>query len=168
MANDLMIQEFKDVTVVNFNNVGVLDSANIEGLGRTLLDLVEKQDKRKLVLDFGAVKFMSSQALGVMLQMKKALDVVKGQMVIAGMRPDLYKVFKITNLHKMFKFVDGLGPGAGGIWRASAKGISDGELPGKSGRGNAKREACFGPDRFYCGKTPVYLSMHAESLREDF
>jgi anti-sigma B factor antagonist len=108
VANDLMISEYKDVTVVNFNNVSVLDSANIEVLGRAMLDLVEKQDRRKLVLDFGAVKFMSSQALGSMLQLKKALDVVKGTMIIAGMRADLYKVFKITNLHKMFTFVDEL------------------------------------------------------------
>ncbi len=108
MANELLVQHYKDVTVVSFQNVAVLDSANIEALGRNLLDLVEKQDHRKVVLEFSAVKFMSSQALGVLLQLKKAMDPVKGTVVIAGIRPELHKVFKITNLHKLFTFHDDL------------------------------------------------------------
>jgi anti-anti-sigma factor len=72
---------------------------------------VEKQDHRKLVLDFVAVRFMSSQALGVLLQLKRAVDVVHGRIVIAGIRPDLHKVFKITNLNKLFTFVDEMDKG---------------------------------------------------------
>jgi anti-sigma B factor antagonist len=106
--NQLLITPYKDVTVVNFQNVSVLDSANIEALGRSLLELVEKQDTRKLILEFSAVRFMSSQALGVLLQLKKAMDPVKGRVIIAGIRPELHKVFKITNLNKMFTFHDDL------------------------------------------------------------
>ena len=108
MDNQLLITPYKDVTVVSFQNISVLDSANIEALGRSLLDLIEKQDVRKLVLEFTAVRFMSSQALGVLLQLKRAMDPVKGKIVIAGIRPELHKVFKITNLHKMFTFHDDL------------------------------------------------------------
>ena len=108
MENELLIQPYKDVTVVNFQNVSVLDSANIEALGRALLDLVEKQDTRKLVLEFSAVRFMSSQALGILIQLKKAMDPLHGRVVIAGIRPELHKVFKITNLHKLFVFQDTL------------------------------------------------------------
>ena len=104
MDNQLLITPYKDVTVVSFQNISVLDSANIEALGRNLLDLIEKQDTRKLVLEFTAVRFMSSQALGVLLQLKKAMDPVNGKIVIVGIRPELHKVFKITNLHKMFIF----------------------------------------------------------------
>lgn len=104
MENELVIQQIKHVTVVNFQNNSVLDSANIESLGRSLLELVQKQDHRDLVLDFSPVRFMSSQALGVLLQLKKAVDAVKGKMIIVGMQPDLQKVFKITNLQKMFVF----------------------------------------------------------------
>ncbi len=106
--NELMIQKYKDVTVVNFQNASVLDSANIEMLGQNLMDLVQKQDTKRLVLDFSAVKFMSSQAIGVLIQLKKAMDSVKGVIVIVGIRPELFKVFKLTNLHKVFKFHDEL------------------------------------------------------------
>jgi anti-anti-sigma factor len=108
VENELLVQTYRDVTVVSFQNISVLDSANIEALGRNLLDLVEKQDTRKLVLEFTAVRFMSSQALGVLLQLKRAMDPLKGQVIIAGIRPELHKVFKITNLHKLFVFHDTL------------------------------------------------------------
>ncbi|HVS73411.1 MAG TPA: STAS domain-containing protein [Phycisphaerae bacterium] len=108
MDNQLLVETYKDVTVVSFQNVAVLDSANIETLGKNLLELAEKQDHRKLILEFSAVRFMSSQALGVLLQLKKALDPVGGRVLIAGIRPELYKVFKITNLHKLFTFHDTL------------------------------------------------------------
>jgi anti-sigma B factor antagonist len=106
--NELLITPYKDVTVVSFQNVSVLDSANIEALGQSLMNLVETQDTRKLILEFTAVRFMSSQALGVLLQLKKSLDPVHGKVVIVGIRPELYKVFRITNLHKMFTFHDEL------------------------------------------------------------
>ncbi|HVX83762.1 MAG TPA: STAS domain-containing protein [Phycisphaerae bacterium] len=108
MDNQLLVETYKDVTVVSFQNVAVLDSANIETLGKNLIELAEKQDHRKLILEFSAVRFMSSQALGVLLQLKKALDPVGGRVIIAGIRPELYKVFKITNLHKLFTFHDTL------------------------------------------------------------
>ena len=47
---------------------------------------------------------MSSQALGVLLQLKKAMDPLHGKVIIVGIRPELHKVFKITNLNKMFIF----------------------------------------------------------------
>ena len=104
MNNELVIQQIKQVTVISFQNISVMDSANIESLGHSLLELVEQQDHRQLVLDFTPVRFMSSQALGILLQLKKALDEVKGRMIIVGMQPDLQKVFKITNLQKLFVF----------------------------------------------------------------
>jgi anti-anti-sigma factor len=108
MDPDFIVQKYKDVTVVDFQNVSVLDSNNIEAMGRNLLALVEKQDIRKIILDYSNVRFMSSQALGVLLQLKKAIDQVKGRIIIAGIRPELHKVFKITNLHKLFTFSDNL------------------------------------------------------------
>jgi len=58
--NQLLITPYKDVTVVSFQNISVLDSANIEALGRSLMELVEKQDTRKLVLEFTAVRLCST------------------------------------------------------------------------------------------------------------
>ena len=60
----IMTVSYRDVTAISFQNISVLDSANIEEMGRNLMEIVEKEDQRKLVLDFSEVRFMSSQALG--------------------------------------------------------------------------------------------------------
>ena len=107
-TTEVMVQRYKDVAVVDLGGSSVLDASVIDALGRSLIELVEKEDNRKLVLDFASVRFMSSQALGVLLQLKRAMDPLKGRIIISGIKPELHRVFKITNLHKLFTFTDQL------------------------------------------------------------
>jgi anti-sigma B factor antagonist len=100
----LNIDNVKDVTVVGFTANAILDTLHIQQMGDELYELVDKQSRRKIVLDFAEVKFLSSQALGVLLTMRRKADQVKGTVVIAGLRKELQKVFTITNLEKLFTF----------------------------------------------------------------
>jgi anti-sigma B factor antagonist len=104
MTPRLVIQKIKDVTVVNFNDPSILDPAHIEQIGAELYDLIDKLDRRKLVLDFSDVQFLSSQTLGVLVTMRRKADAAKSKVVIAGLRPELYKIFKITRLESLFSF----------------------------------------------------------------
>ena len=103
---EVVVQQFKDVSVVTFHSSRILDAAHVERIGEELYTLVEKKDRRKLVLDFTEVKFLSSSMLGVLLNVRGKLDRVKGKVVLCGLQPDLYKVFKITKLDKMFPFYE--------------------------------------------------------------
>jgi anti-anti-sigma regulatory factor len=40
----------------------------------------------------------------MLIDVKKKLSAQKGNVVISGINPQLYRVFKITNLDKIFKF----------------------------------------------------------------
>jgi len=102
----LNIQHFKDVTVVNFAAPTMLDASLIDRMGGELYKLVDDLDKRKIVLDFGEVRFLSSSALGMLLNLRKKASSAKGQVVICSLRDDLLKVFKITRLDKLFDFFD--------------------------------------------------------------
>lgn len=102
----LLVQSIRDVTVVQFQESAILDALMIQGISEELNHLVEAQHKQKLLLDFVKVKFLSSSALGILVTLKKKMDVIKGQLVICGMNKELRKVFKITNLDKLFKFAD--------------------------------------------------------------
>ena len=102
----LLVQSIKDVTVVQFQESAILDALMIQGISEELNHLVEAQHKQKLLLDFIKVKFLSSSALGILVTLKKKMDAIKGELVIYGMNKDLRKVFKITNLDKLFKFAD--------------------------------------------------------------
>jgi anti-anti-sigma factor len=44
--------------------------------------------------------------LGVLVTLNKKAQGIKGTLVICSMRPELRKIFAITNLDKLFKFFD--------------------------------------------------------------
>jgi len=100
----MLIHDMKDVTIVNFQESSILDTARIEKIGEDLYELVDIKNRRKLVLDFTKVQFLSSSALGVLVNLKKKSTAIKGTLVICGLRKELMKVFEITNLKKLFTF----------------------------------------------------------------
>ena len=102
----LLIQSIRDVTAVRFLESSILDTYLIQQIAEQLNELVEARNKKKLLLDFSAVKLLSSSALGLLVTLKKKLDVISGTMVICGMNKELQKVFKITSLDRLFAFAD--------------------------------------------------------------
>src|SRR5437667_379484 len=102
----LLIHPIRDVTVVNFNESSILDALQVQQIGEELYDLVDTKARRKIILDFANVKFLSSSALGVLITLRKKSAEIKGQVLICSLRPELRKVFKITNLEKLFEFYD--------------------------------------------------------------
>lgn len=105
-AGRLFIQPVRDVTVVNFADASILDTQLVQQIGEELYELVDKQARRKIILDFDKVRFLSSSALGILITLRKKCDQIKGKVVLCSMKEDLKKVFKITNLDKMFEFYD--------------------------------------------------------------
>jgi anti-sigma B factor antagonist len=105
-GSQLIVQNFAGVTVVSFNTNNVLDSVQIQRMGEELYHLVDEQDCKRLVLDFSKVRMLSSQAIGMLLNLRKKSAAIKGQLALCGIRADLQKVFKITQIDKLFKFFD--------------------------------------------------------------
>jgi anti-sigma B factor antagonist len=101
---NLSMEDYAGVMVVTFNDSSILDAAAIEQLGRDLYQLTDEQHRQKLVLNFANVKFLSSQALGVLLTLHKKAREIKGDVVLCGLKPELKKVFTITSLDKIFRF----------------------------------------------------------------
>ncbi len=95
-------------TVVGFRDQAILDVLTIQQIARELYDLIGAAPNRNLILDFGNVRFLSSQALGVLLQLRRKADASGAKVVLCQLRPELARVFKITNLDKMFEFFDDL------------------------------------------------------------
>jgi len=104
--NQLVIQEIGGVTVANFGGSSILDGTTVDALGRQLFDLIDNQARRKVLLDFTRVKFLSSSMLGVLIRMQKRAGAIGGRVAILGMKPDLHRVFKISRLDKLFDFYD--------------------------------------------------------------
>ena len=102
----LLVQYIKDVTVVTFTESSIIDVQQIEQMRKDLYDMVDKQYKRRMILDMSKVKHLSSSALGVLLPLREKIKKLKGDLYLVGVTPDIRKIFKVTRLDKHFKFSD--------------------------------------------------------------
>jgi anti-sigma B factor antagonist len=98
----LDIEEVGDVTVAKFVDKKILDEGNIQIIGNQLFSLVEEEGRQKIVLDFSNVEYLSSAALGKLITMDKKVKAAKGKLRLCSVRPDIYEVFAITKLNKLF------------------------------------------------------------------
>lgn len=91
-----------NVTFVTFTAERIVDEQQIRELQESLLTVVEKNEDRKLILNFSNVQFMTSALLGLLVRVHKKVCELKGQLQLSNLDPNLYKVFEITQLTKVF------------------------------------------------------------------
>src|SRR6266478_3814774 len=99
----LEVEDIGDVTVVNFVDRKILDEQNIQIIGEQLFSLVDEVGRRKLLLNFGNVEYLSSAALGKLITLNKKLQSVGGRLILCNIDPEIYEVFEITKLDRFFK-----------------------------------------------------------------
>jgi len=100
----LILTRQNDVTVVGFKEPNLLDAYHIEDTAPQLYQLIEQDNLKLIVLDLAGISMISSQSLGVFLNMKQKLDQQDGKMALSGIDPGLSRVFKITRLQDVFQF----------------------------------------------------------------
>jgi anti-sigma B factor antagonist len=98
----LEVEDIGDVTVVNFVDRKILDEQNIQIIGDQLFSLVDEVGRRKLLLNFSNVEYLSSAALGKLITLNKKLTSAGGKLVLCHIAPTIYEVFEITKLDKFF------------------------------------------------------------------
>jgi anti-sigma B factor antagonist len=100
------VHEVGDISVVQFSDRKILDETNIQELGKELFQLVEEESRHKLLLNFNNVEFLSSAALGKLISLDKKVKQHDGMLKLSNIRPEIYEVFAITRLNKLFDIKD--------------------------------------------------------------
>ena len=91
-------------TVVEFRTESLMNPHDLERLNSSLMDLVDGEQRRHLILDFTPVKYLSSQAIGVVLALNKKVGHHEGgKLVLCGVGPQLLQLLKITRLNLVLK-----------------------------------------------------------------
>jgi anti-sigma B factor antagonist len=101
----ITFEDIGDVTVVRFIDKKILDEQNIQMIGDDLFKLVDELGRKKLLLDFGTVEFLSSAALGKLIRLNSHLNASGGKMVLCGISKTIMEIFTLTKLDKMLKIV---------------------------------------------------------------
>jgi anti-sigma B factor antagonist len=102
----LEVEDIGDVTVVNFTDRKILDEQNIQIIGEQLFSLVDESGRRKILLNFGNVEYLSSAALAKLITLNKKVQQVGGRLILCNIDPQIREVFEITKLNKLFTIHD--------------------------------------------------------------
>lgn len=98
------ISKGEGVAVVRFNSSSISDVEEVATVSNQIRKFVDQDQPSRLIFDFEGVKFFSSQVLGLLLDIRAKLQAFSGKVVISAINPQLHRVFKITNLDKIFEF----------------------------------------------------------------
>jgi len=99
------VTDQKDIRIVEFTNNKILDEANIEEIKQALEAMIDERERIKLLLDFTNVDHLSSAALGMLININNRIRQANGQLRLAAIKPQIYEVFVITKLNKLFKIL---------------------------------------------------------------
>src|SRR5205085_9268476 len=89
------VNQVEKFTVIEFKNPSLMDPLELEQIGQQLYRLVDEEDRRKIILDFERVQYLSSQAIGIVLTMNKKLGSLKNsKLVLCGVGPRLMELLK--------------------------------------------------------------------------
>jgi len=108
MSNEsrLRVRKTDGVTQIEFVDRNILDEANIQKIGDEIGALIEADDKPQILISFANVDHLSSAALGALITIHQKIKAKGGQLRLAEIDPQIYEVFVITKLNKLFDIHD--------------------------------------------------------------
>ena len=101
----ITFEDIGDVTAVKFTDKKILDEQVIQNIGDDLFKLVDELGRKKLLLDFVSVEFLSSAALGKLIRLHQRLASGGGKLILCGISKTIMEIFELTKLDKMLKIV---------------------------------------------------------------
>ncbi|MHC4912757.1 MAG: STAS domain-containing protein [Planctomycetota bacterium] len=93
-----------NLAVVAYKAASISNVEEILAISKEINEFIEENHPSRIIVDFEKVKFFSSMVLGLLLDMRAKLKMHDGEVVVSAINPELYRVFKITNLDKVFRF----------------------------------------------------------------
>ena len=93
-----------DTAIAVFQSACVSDVEEITTASTQVRQFIDQHKPRQMIFDFSGVKFFSSQVLGLLLEARAQLQPQQGQVAVCALDEQLQRVFKITNLDKIFTF----------------------------------------------------------------
>lgn len=114
----LKIRRTDFAAVVEFADRKILEELSIQEIGAALLRLVEAEPGIRLLLNFKNVEHLSSAALGMLITLNHKVQQQNGQLKLSDINRQIYEVFKITKLTRMFDIHDTAEQALSGFGRA--------------------------------------------------
>jgi anti-sigma B factor antagonist len=102
----LVVHQEDGITRVEFVDRNILEEASIQQIGEEISALIESSSNPKILLDFENVEHLSSAALGTLITINTKVRQKGGQLRLSNIDKQIYEVFVITKLNKLFQIHD--------------------------------------------------------------
>ena len=102
----LVIEQDGEVTPIAFLDRNILEEASIQQIGEEVQTIIDSSASPKILLNFENVEHLSSAALGTLITINNGVKKQGGQLRLANIDPQIYEVFVITKLNKLFVIHD--------------------------------------------------------------
>ena len=98
----LLIEPVYGDVVITFKDSRLVNEEQLRKIETDILKLGQSQPGTNITLDFKKVQYMSSMALGFLIKLQKTIKLGRGSLKLRNISKQIYEVFKITSMHKMF------------------------------------------------------------------
>ena len=98
----LKVRGANGISIIEFADRKILDELCILEIQEELSRLIESKAGGNMLLSFKNVEHLSSAALGMLITLKKQVEVKSGKLKLSDINPQIFEVFKITRLNKVF------------------------------------------------------------------
>ena len=102
----MTVQQDGEIVKINLLDRNILEEAAIQQIGEEISSLVEQSANPKLLISFSNVEHLSSAALGTLITINNKVRQKAGQLRLSNIDPQIYEVFVITRLNKLFQIYD--------------------------------------------------------------
>ncbi len=103
-ATGIDITDEMGISLIAFQGDSISSVEAIAAASKRISDYLTTVKPKLVIFDFAGVKFFSSQVLGLLLDVRAKLKPTNGRVVITSIEPRLHRVFRITNLDRIFTF----------------------------------------------------------------
>jgi anti-sigma B factor antagonist len=105
-SSHIKIKRADGVSVVEFADRKILEEFSIQEIGDELSELVASEPGIKLLLNFRNVDHLSSAALGMLILLNQKVQEQNGALKLSDINRQIFEVFKITKLNRLFEIHD--------------------------------------------------------------
>ena len=97
----LKFEKYNDVLIVYL--LGELDHHNAEALRVKIDDRIDRDEIKKVILNFSAVSFMDSSGIGAVIGRYKKINSRGGTLCVVNVDERINRVFELSGLYKIIK-----------------------------------------------------------------
>jgi len=100
---ELTVRTVQDVAVAEIHVASITTYKQIEPIKSGLYGAIDRGATRKIVVDFSAVEFLTTEAIGMLLKLKAKTESLGGRLALSGLRDHPREAFEFLHLHKAFE-----------------------------------------------------------------